>query len=441
MSYTDYRATKEMDNMENISPASALIGDPSKYGRVAEDGTVYVITGEGEKAVGSYPGKTAEEALAYFVRKFEALASEVALLAARIKSGAMVPSDAHAAVEKLRSQVKNLNGVGNLAALHLSVEQIPALIDEHKAMYEARKAAEAAAKAVKRAEALAAKEKIVAEAEMHALSENWKLTSERLKSLLDEWKKAPRLDKKSDSELWKRFSASRNKFDKRRRQHFAGLLAQQSQVKSAKDAIVTQAEALANSTDWVNTARKYKSLMDQWKASGRGKKSDDAKLWSRFKTAQDTFFAAKNADLEKRQGSMAENLVKREALIVEFEALLPISNLEETKKKFRDLDNQWRKLGPVDRVKRAGLDKRFAVVAQALEEAKQEHFRKTDPAAKARANDVVSQLAEAVANYERQAEKAEAAGNSKKAQEMREAAAARKLWLEEAQKGLSSFTS
>ena len=138
---------------------------------------------------------------------------------------------------------------------------------------------------------------------------------------------------------------------------------------------------------------------------------------------------------------MAENLVKREALIVEFEALLPISNLEETKKKFRDLDNQWRKLGPVDRVKRAGLDKRFAVVAQALEEAKQEHFRKTDPAAKARANDVVSQLAEAVANYERQAEKAEAAGNSKKAQEMREAAAARKLWLEEAQKGLSSFTS
>jgi len=52
----------------------------------------------------------------------------------------------------------------------------------------------------------------------------------------------------------------------------------------------------------------------------------------------------------------------------------------------------------------------------------------------------VSQLAEAVANYERQAEKAEAAGNSKKAQEMREAAAARKLWLEEAQKGLTEFS-
>jgi hypothetical protein len=46
----------------NASAASALIGDPSKFGRVAEDGTVYVRTSDGEKAVGSYPGKTAEEA-------------------------------------------------------------------------------------------------------------------------------------------------------------------------------------------------------------------------------------------------------------------------------------------------------------------------------------------------------------------------------------------
>lgn len=179
--------------------------------------------------------------------------------------------------------------------------------------------------------------------------------------------------------------------------------------------------------------------MDQWKASGRGKKSDDAKLWSRFKTAQDTFFAAKNSDLEKRQGSMAENLAKREALIVEFEALLPITNLDEAKKKFRDLDNQWRKIGMTDRVKRAALDKRFASVAQAIEEAKKEHFRKTDPTAKARANDVVTQLAAAVENYEKQAERAESAGNAKKASELREAAAARRLWLAEAQKGLTEF--
>ena len=423
-----------------ISPAAALVGDPAKYGRVGADGTVFVITGEGEKAVGSYPGKTPDEALAYFVRKFEALASEVALLAARIKSGAMVPSDAGAAVTKLRQQVENLNGVGNLAALKLSVEQIPMLIEEHKSIFEARKAAEAAAKAVKRAEGAAIKEKLVAEAEMHALSENWKLTSERLKTLLDEWKKAPRLDKKADADLWKRFSTSRNKFDKRRRTHFATLLQAQSAVKSAKEIIVTEAESLANSHDWVATARRYKALMDQWKLSGRGKKNDDAKLWLRFKTAQDTFFAAKNSDLEKRQGTMVENLAKRETLILEIEALLPINNLEEARRKFRDLQTKWSKIGMTERSKRAAFDKRFEAVEKAIKEAEAEKWRKSDPTAKARANDVVSQLSAAVANYEAQAAKADAAGNVKKAGELREAATARRAWLAEAEKGLSEFT-
>ena len=125
-----------------VSAASALIGDPALFGRVADDGTVYVWTKNGEKPVGSYPGKSNEEALAYFVRKFEAIASEVALLSARIKSGAMVPSDATAAVVKLREQVRELNGVGDLAALAVAVEQLSPLNEDHRGAYEAKKAAE-----------------------------------------------------------------------------------------------------------------------------------------------------------------------------------------------------------------------------------------------------------------------------------------------------------
>jgi len=212
----------EFNPTPQASAATALIGDPSAFGRVAEDGTVFVRTSSGEKAVGSYPGKTAEEALAYFVRKFELLAAEVALLAARIKSGALVPSDAYAAVKKLREQVKELNGVGDLDALGASVEQIEPLIEGHREAYEAKKAAETAAKAARREQILVEKEKIVAEAESLALSESWKVTGDRLKVLLDEWKSAPRLDK-ADADLWKRFSSSRNKFDKRRRTHFAAL--------------------------------------------------------------------------------------------------------------------------------------------------------------------------------------------------------------------------
>jgi len=421
------------------SAASALIGDPSKFGRVADDGTVFVITPEGDKPVGSYPGKTSEEALQYFVRKFEALASEVALTAARITSGAVVPDDAYEAVKKLRQQVRELNGVGDLQALSLSVEQIEPLIEGHREAYEAKKALELAAKAAHREQVLVEKEKIVAEAESLALSENWKVTGDRLKTLLEEWKSAPRLDKKADADLWKRFSASRNKFDKRRRTHFASLEEITSKVSAAKKALVEEASALATSTDWVATARKFKTLMDQWKAAGRGKPSDDAKLWGKFKAAQDQFFKAKNADLEKREVSMTANLAKREELIVQIEALVPFTDAKAAKNAFRELARSWEKIGITHRDKRAAFDARVAKVEEAIKSAEAEIWRKTDPAAKARATDVVKQLAESIANYEKIAAKSQSVGNDKKAKEALDSAEARKVWLAEAEKSLAEF--
>jgi hypothetical protein len=436
---TDINPTTLAHTHSTPSAASALIGDPSQFGRVGEDGTVFVRTSEGEKPVGSYPGKSAEEALAYFVRKFEALASEVALTAARITSGAMVPQDAYEAVKKLRQQVRELNGVGDLDALAQSVEQIEPLIEGHREAYEAKKAAESAVKAARREQILVEKEKIVAEAESLALSENWKVTGDRLKSLLDEWKAAPRLDKKADADFWKRFSASRNKFDKRRRTHFAQLEATTSKVTEAKTAIIDEAEKLATSTDWVATARRFKVLMDSWKAAGRGKKNDDAKNWARFKAAQDQFFAAKNADLEKREVSMTANLAKREELIVQIEALVPFTDLKAAKNSFRELMRSWEKIGITHRDKRASFDARVEKVEAELKAAEAEVWRKTDPAAKARAAEVVAQLTESVENYSKIAAKAQSAGNDKKAKEALESAEARKVWLVEAEKHLAEF--
>jgi len=430
----------DLHPLPQASAATALIGDPAAFGRVAEDGTVYVRTSSGEKPVGSYPGKSADEALTYFVRKFEMLAAEVALLAARIKSGALVPSDAYTAVKKLREQVKELNAVGDLEALVASVEQIEPLIEGHREAYEAKKAAESAAKKARLEQILVEKEKIVAEAESLALSESWKVTGDRLKVLLDEWKSAPRLEKAADAALWKRFSSSRNKFDKRRRTHFAALEAVHSVVSDAKKAIITEAEALASSTQWVPTAKQFKVLMDAWKASGRGKPSDDAKMWARFKAAQDQFFTAKNADLEKRDATMATNLIKREELVFLIEALVPITNLDEAKKALREHMNTWNKIGMTHRDKRTSLDARVHAVELLIKEAETAHWRKSDPAAKARAAEVVKQLSDSIENYEKIAAKSEAVGNAKKAVESRESANARKVWLAEAEKSLAEFS-
>ena len=423
-----------------VSAASALIGDPALFGRVAEDGTVYVWTRHGEKPVGSYPGKSKEEALAYFVRKFEQLASEIALTAARVRSGAMVPSDADQSVARLREQVATINAVGDLAALAMAVEQIPPLIDEQRAAYAAKKAQAAQERAALRESTREAKEKLVAEAEEVAAKDNWKLSGDRLKELLDQWKALPRIEKAADEELWKRFSAARNGFDRRRRTHFAKLSSANDAVAQAKEAIVVEAEKLATSREWVNTAKRYAALMQEWKNAGRGSKKSDDALWARFRAAQEQFFSAKKADLEKRDSSNANNLAAKEALLLEFEALLPINNFAEGRKKFRDLLQKWERIGNVPRDKRDALDLRLGAVEQEFRALEDAEKRKSDPSAKARANDVVRQLNEAIASYESAAAKAEAAGDAKKAQAARESAQARRIWLEEAERSLATFS-
>jgi hypothetical protein len=180
--------------------------------------------------------------------------------------------------------------------------------------------------------------------------------------------------------------------------------------------------------------------MDQWKASGRGKPSDDAKLWGRFKAAQDQFFTAKNADLEKRDTTMARNLIKREELITVIEALLPFTDVKAARKELSEHLRSWEKIGMTHRDKRAALDARVHAVEKTIKEAEADIWRKSDPAAKKRAEEVVAQLTASIESYEKIAAKSSAAGNAKKANEASESAAARKVWLAEAQKSLDEFS-
>ena len=91
------------------------------------------------------------------------------------------------------------------------------------------------------------------------------------------------------------------------------------------------------------------------------------------------------------------------------------------------------------RDKRAAMDARVKAVENSVKESEAEIWRKTDPAAKKRAEEVVAQLTESIASYEKAAAKFAASGNVKKSEEAAESAAARKVWLAEAEKSLAEF--
>ena len=84
---------------EGTGRPPADVPDPASFGRVADDGTVYVRTPDGERIVGQVPDVPADEALAFFTRRFEALELEVSLLERRVASGALSPDDAAASIK------------------------------------------------------------------------------------------------------------------------------------------------------------------------------------------------------------------------------------------------------------------------------------------------------------------------------------------------------
>ncbi|KAB8162593.1 DUF349 domain-containing protein [Streptomyces sp. 3MP-14] len=407
-----------------------MSGEP--WGRVDESGTVYVRTADGERVVGSWQAGSPDEALAYFERKYEGLVVEIGLLERRVRTTDLSTKDATAAIDHLRAQVDEGHAVGDLAALAARLDALVATVQERR---EERKAA----RARQTEEARAAKEALVVEAEELAGSDQWRSAGERLRALVDTWKGLPRLDRKTDDELWHRFSHARSAFSKRRKSHFAALDAQREETRRRKEKLIAEAEALSNSTDWGPTATRYRELMRDWKAAGRAHRDAEEDLWARFRAAQDVFFQARSAVFAERDSEQRENLARKEELAAEAEKLLPITDLRSARAALRSIGERWEAIGHVPRDARAGIEGRMAAVERAVREAEEAEWRRTNPEARARAAGLTGQLQDAVDRLREQAEKARAAGNTAKAEKLEQELAGRQALLDQALKGLQEF--
>ncbi|MFK0171806.1 DUF349 domain-containing protein [Streptomyces sp. NPDC090306] len=407
-----------------------MSSDP--WGRVDETGTVYVRTADGEQVVGSWQAGSPDEALAYFERKYEGLVVEIGLLERRVTTTDLAPKDALAAIEHLREQVDAHHAVGDLQALRDRLDKLVANVD-------ARREERKAQRAQQTDEARHAKEQLVAEAEELAQSDQWRSAGERLRALVDTWKGLPRLDRKSDDELWHRFSHARSAFSKRRKAHFAQLDAQREDARKAKEKLVAEAESLSGSTDWGPTAARYRDLMTEWKAAGRAQREHEDDLWNRFRGAQDVFFAARGALFAERDAEQTENLKLKEELAEEAEKLLPIQDLKSARAAFRSLNERWEAVGHVPRDARPKVEGRMHTVERALQEAEEAEWRRTNPEARARAQGLTGQLQVAVDKLHGQIEQARAAGNASRADKLERELEGRQALLDQALKGLHEF--
>ena len=412
------------------APASPVAAaDSADWGRVTEDGTVEVRDGDDWRVVGQYPDGTHEEALAYFVRKFDDLAFKVHTLEQRHQAGGASASDLTNQAQKLVTEVTGAAAVGDLGSLQGRLSTLTETLSEAREA-EAKEAKEVVDKAI--AERTVIVESIEAIAARDLTKVQWKQVTEEVSSLFDTWQShqqnGPRLPKGISQQLWKRFRDARAVVDKGRRAFYAELDETHKSARDRKNALIERAEALA--PKGVDGIPAYRGLLDDWKAAGRaGRKADDA-LWARFKAAGDALYAARAEQSAAEEAESAPKIEARKALLEEAKAVADESNIKQARALLTKIQRQWDEVGRIfPREQERALDDKLRVIEQGLKSREDVDWKRNNPETKARANDMSQQLQDAIEKLETELAAAEKSGNKKAAKEAADALEARRTWL------------
>jgi hypothetical protein len=415
------------------APVAAAIPTPStdaaEWGRVSEDGTVEVREGDTWRVVGQYPDGTPDEALAYFVRKYDDIAFKVVALEQRHQAGGASAADLVKQANHLIEEATDAAAVGDLAGLRDRLTALTSSLSEATAQ-EAQQAKELVEQAIAERTALVERAEAIAARDLSKVQ--WKQVTAELTELFETWQaqqqSGPRLSKGISQQLWKRFRDARSTVDKARRAFYSELDDAHKTARDAKTRLVERAEALA--PRGVDGIPSYRSLLDEWKNAGRaGRKADDA-LWARFKAAGDALYAARAEQAAAEEADSAPKIEARQALLEEAKAVADERDIKRARALLTRIQRQWDEIGRIfPRDKERALDDRLRVIEQALKAREDVDWKKNNPETKARANDMSSQLLEAIEKLESELAAAEKSGDKKAVKAASEALEARRTWL------------
>jgi hypothetical protein len=390
----------------------------SEWGRIDEDGTVFVRTPDGEREIGSWQAGDQEAGIAFYERRYEDLATEVQLLEKRLESGAGDPASTTTHAKAMKDQLSTVAVIGDLAALDARLDAVLAAADE-------KAGAATAAREQARADAVAAKEALVAEAEKIAeTGTSWKASGDRLRAIVDEWRQIKGVDRKTDDTLWKQFAAARDAFGRRRGQHFAQLDAERSTVKDAKEALIARAEELSQSSDWKDTTAAMRELMTEWKAAGRAGRDVEDALWTRFRAAQDAFFARRAETFAERDAEQLGNQRQKEEIIARAEAL-DLADAKAAQNVLRDMQVQYDAIGHVPRDSMRRLDERMRSAEQRVRDAVDAGWRQ----ASSESNPFLAAMRERLVEAEEKLERARKSGDEARIKKAEDEVAQRRALL------------
>ena len=174
----------------------------------------------------------------------------------------------------------------------------------------------------------------------------WDKKTKEIIAIQAEWKTIGFAPQKMNVKIFERFRAACDDFFGHKAEFFKDLKQRFAENAEKKKALVEQAQALQDSTDWKATSDKLVALQKEWKTIGMVPKKLGDKLWSDFLTACNHFFDARNNANAGTRTEERANLEKKREIIGQLKALA--DNAEENiQEKVRELVDQYNAVGHV----------------------------------------------------------------------------------------------
>ncbi|HNS17197.1 MAG TPA: DUF349 domain-containing protein [Bacteroidales bacterium] len=188
---------------------------------------------------------------------------------------------------------------------------------------------------------------------------DWQSTTQEISELLKIWKSIGPASKKINDKIWERFKSSLDAYFTEKKEYFGKVKDQQIHNFNLKLDLCVQAEALKNNTDWRKTTQDLIQLQKEWREIGPVPRKHSNRIWKRFRTACDEFFARKANYFSSIQKQEEENLQLKLSLIKKVQDYELMGNKSEDLQVIKEMQREWMEIGHVPLKEKDGLQNDF----------------------------------------------------------------------------------
>ncbi|MBR6453963.1 MAG: DUF349 domain-containing protein, partial [Fibrobacter sp.] len=194
----------------------------------------------------------------------------------------------------------------------------------------------------------------------------WKDKFKAVQEIQENWKNIGMVPKENFADLNKRFKEAVNAFYAQHKENVKREDDSREANYEKKVALCIEAEAIKDSTDWNATSTKLKQLQDAWKSTGPVPKSKSDEIWTRFRTACDSFFEKKRSHFEEMDAAKQKNLEQKQALCEKLEAL-DIENITpEIIEAYKAIETEWKTIGMVPKDAVESINDRYSAIVNKI---------------------------------------------------------------------------